>query len=82
MGVTTATMLATNTSTNDCLEQNCCKITVHGVNNPDVPEEEQQNWTRHYLFNYTNLQQFYLITKIVTGLTKSDNILQSANIGQ
>ena len=43
MGATTATVLATTTSTADCLEQNGCQMTVRGVNKPDVPEAEQQN---------------------------------------
>ena len=42
MGVTTATVLATTTSTADCLGQNGCQMTVHGVNKPDVPELMQQ----------------------------------------
>ena len=41
-------------------------MTLHGVKNPYVPEEEQQNGTRYYLTNYINLQQFYLI--IVTNM--------------
>ena len=31
-----------------------------------------------YLFNYINFQQFYLIVTVL----KSDDILQTANIGQ
>ena len=42
-GATTATVLATTTSTADCLGQNGCQMTVRGVNKPDVPEAEQQN---------------------------------------
>ena len=43
MGATTATVLATTTSTVDCLGQDGCQMTVRGVNKPDVPEAEQQN---------------------------------------
>ena len=42
MGAMTATVLATTTSTADCLGQNVSQMTVRGVNKPDVPEAEQQ----------------------------------------
>ena len=42
MGATTAIVLATTTSTADCLGQDGCQIAIIGLNKPDVPEAEQQ----------------------------------------
>ena len=59
MGATTATVLATTTSTADCLGQNGCQMTESGVNKPDVPEADQQTMdqTLGNLIIY-KLQQF------------------------
>ena len=42
MCATTATVLATTTSTADCLGQNGCQMTVRGVDKQDMPEAMQQ----------------------------------------
>ena len=75
MGATTATVLATTTSTADCLGQNGCQMTVHGLNRQDVCLSRcSKKWTRHSKFNYI---------QIATVLTSSTDILQSEeNIGQ
>ena len=69
MGAMTATVLATTTSTADCLGQNGCQMTVRGLNKPDVYLSQcSKKWTRHSKFNYI---------QIATDLTSSTDILQS-----
>ena len=80
-GRATAEVLATNTSTNDKTGTKWLPNDGTWSKNPYVPEEEQSNKLDQTLFSYLIIQickQFYLIVTVL----KSDDILQTANIGQ